>query len=77
VDEFHRGTSLGRVSLLKLPDGFSAHDDKRPTSRFPPCNFVPCLLPVLPLSCDSALVLGALDAVKSVVEEPKGLPLTF
>ena len=26
---------------------------------------------------DSALVLGALDAVKSVVEEPKGLPLTF
>jgi hypothetical protein len=62
--------------LLKLPDGFSAHDDKRRHRSFHHA-FRTLSLASPTAFMDSALVLGALDAVKSVVEEPKGLPLTF
>ena len=56
--------------------GFSAHDDKRRHRSFHHA-FRTLSLASPTAFMDSALVLGALDAVKSVVEEPKGLPLTF
>jgi hypothetical protein len=49
------------------------YGDKKRHSRLPP-PFRTLSLASLPAFVDSALVLGALDAVKSVLGEPKGLP---
>ena len=61
------------VSLLILLGGFSEHDDKRRHRTFH--RAFRTLSPAsLPAFVDSALVPGALGAVKSVQKEPKGLP---
>jgi len=69
----HRRTSLGIVSLLRLLEGFSEHDDKRRHRTFHRA-FRTLSLASPPAFVDSALVPGALGAVKSVLKEPTGLP---
>ena len=61
------------VSLLILLGGFSEHDDKRRHRTFHRA-FRTLSLASPPAFLDSALVPGALGAVKSVQKEPKGLP---
>ena len=60
--------------VTEVAEGSSAHDDKRRHRSFHHA-FRTLSLASPTAFMDSALVLGALDAVKSVVEEPKGLPL--
>jgi hypothetical protein len=59
--------SLGRVSVLKVVEGFSTDDDKKRHRSFRHA-FRTLSLASPPAFVDSALVLGALDAVKSAVE---------
>jgi hypothetical protein len=56
-----------------LLEGFSEHDDKRRHRTFHRA-FRTLSLASPPVFVDSALVPRALDAVKSVLKEAKGLP---
>ena len=62
-----------KVFRLILPEGFSEHDDKRRHRTFHRA-FRTLSLASPSAFVDSALVPGALGAVKSVQKEPKGLP---
>ena len=63
----------GTRFVTEAAEGFSEHDDKRRHRTFHRV-FRTLSLASPPVFVDSALVPGALDAVKSVLKEPKGLP---